>query len=133
VLNQYVNGSQQWRVKADKVSSVGGEDDFRLQKINAVLYDEKGKEKARFRGNEGLYEKKKEVVTLMGRAKVFMVDGGWTLKSEKLSYNMKSHKVNTSTAVSVVGKDVKIKGSGLLYDMKSSFLRIDGRVKCDLS
>ncbi len=133
VLNQYVNSRRQWQVKADKVTSSETEGDLKLQKVKAVLYDEEGREKSRFSGNEGLYEKKKELLTLTGRAVVFMKESGWTLKSEILSYNIKSQKVYSSTAVSVVGRDVKVKGKNLRYDMKSKFLRINGRVKCDIS
>ena len=133
VLNQYVNGRQQWLVKADEVSSTAIEDDFRFQKIKAVLFDDKGRENIRFRGNEGLFEKKKEIITLRGRAVVSMPDEGWTLKSEKLSYSIKEHRLDTDTKVFIQSRDIKVQGSGMLYDMKSGYLRVYGRVRCDVS
>ncbi len=133
VLDQYVEGRRQWLVKADKVSSAAMEDDYRLEKVKGVLYDSGGKVEAEFRGNQGSYEKEKEIFVLMDQAVVRLTKGGWVLKGESLSYDVKKRQVNSATPVSVAGRDVKVKGSGMRYDMKSGRLQVEGRVGCDIS
>lgn len=126
---RYENGLKELAVEAARVHSTEVDGDLQMAEVDGIFYDDKGGQKARIKGDKGLYEQSKEILTLENRVSVEL-QNGWIMKSEALRYQIKSQKVKTSSDVVLQGKNMTVSGTGMMYDLKTGSFRVGGRVIC---
>ena len=117
-------GQKDWRIIAQRLYTDGGESKLQMEKIIALLFDQ---QEGRFHitSDSGLYDSKKQVLTLKENVQVKTAEG-YEIKSPSLQYHENSQRIETDSAVQIKGKDIQIKGQGLMYNMQSGAYRIDG-------
>ncbi|MCD6388992.1 MAG: LPS export ABC transporter periplasmic protein LptC [Desulfobulbaceae bacterium] len=131
LLTRFTDGRKELTIEADRVRSEKVDGDLRMEQVDATFFDDNNQVEGRIRGEEGLYEQKKEILTLEHQVSV-LLKNGWTMKSESLRYFFKSQKVETEEAVLISSDGIQVRGTGMKYDLASGAFQVGGRVVCDV-
>lgn len=126
VFLQDKQGQRDWRIVTKRLHTVGDQSKLQMESIDAVVFRE---QESRFHiiSDSGLYDTEAEVLTLTDNVEVKTAEG-YKIKTPVLQYHERGQKIKTESAVDISGKDIKIKGRGLTYDMQSGAYRIGGRL-----
>lgn len=123
-------GTEETRLKARRVSSYDSNESLELEEVEAIVFD-KDKRPIHIFGGQGVYDVQNQVLTLEKDVLVTTRDG-YELRSPELRFQTKDKKVKTSEQVRMTGKNMKINGKGLSYDIASGAFRIGGRLVCNI-
>ena len=131
LLTRFTNGQKELVVESGRVQSEKVDGDLRMERVEATFFDDKNQVEARVKGKQGLYEQKKEILTLEDHVSV-LLKNGWSMKSESLRYLIKKQKVETEAAVLISSDDIQVRGTGMKYNLASGAFQVGGRVVCDV-
>lgn len=135
IFSQYNAGRQEWNITAQTLYSPRGENNYQMEDIYAVFYGKKTSgQQARsatlIRGENGLYEKDKNILTLTDNV-TLTTDDGHKMRTNELRYLEKSRQLIAFSDVLITGHNFMIKGQGLTYDQDSGDFQVKGRVYAD--
>jgi len=131
LLTRFADGRKELVLGAEHVRSENMEGDLHMETVDATFFDDNNQVEARIRGEKGLYEQEKEILTLENQVSV-LLKNGWTMKSETLRYLLKEQKVETEAAVLISSDNIQVHGTGMKYDLASGAFQVGGRVVCDV-
>lgn len=127
---QISDGRKEWSLKAKQVDVDQAQDVFTLREVRVTVFRPTG-ETVSIRGDEGLFNRKKGWIKLLGRAEV-KSDEGYTLKADKFLYRLNEQLLTSADPVSLTGPGVKITGRGLKVDVAKMKATILENVKTEL-
>lgn len=131
LFSQLKGGHEDWKIVTDRLFSLpGSEDVMRMESVDALLF-EKGASKFHIVSGKGEYDMARQVLVLTDQVSV-EAKQGYTISSELLQYHDQKKEIRTDEKVQITTKDMDIRGTGLLYNMKTGAYRIGGRVEFDV-
>lgn len=126
-FTQLKRGVKDWQITTDHLYTADDPDLMQMEQVEAAVF-EKTQEKFHITSQNGVYDTKKEVLTLEKDVRV-RSDEGFVVTSSRLRYYDKQRAIKTDTPVHIVGKDMDIRGKGLVYDLNRATYEVGGRVK----
>lgn len=127
LFNQLKKGKEDWRIITNRLSSLpGSEDVMQMESVDARLY-ENNTDKFHIVSQNGSYDMAKQILTLRDNVKVSSQEG-YTISSSLLRYDDNRKEIQTDEKVHVATDTMDIRGTGLVYNMKTGAYRIGGRV-----
>ena len=129
-FEQSDNGARTWLLTASRLNSRENEADMRLEDVKARFFSADGrKEKARISSQRARYNADANKITLQGGV-VVQDENGYRMQTESLEYLAARKKIRTTSAVTILGSNIKVTGNRLLYDIPSGNYKLEGNVKC---
>lgn len=127
IFHQDKEGIKDWRINTKRLYTVGGESRLKMEQVQATVFKE---QQPRFHitSNEGLYDSKRQLLTLMDNVNVVNGEGD-EIKTSVLQYDDKNREIETDAPVQIESKNIEITGTGLKYNMDSGAYEIGGRMQ----
>lgn len=127
-FEQNKNGSKEWLLTADHLSSLEGDPNVQLDNVQALFFNkEKEQGDIRIVSQRASYNTETGQISLAGRVTVNN-DQGYEMQTESLQYIAAEKKIRTTSPVTVQGSNFKISGDQLVYNTITGNYRVSGNV-----
>ncbi|MGB6291241.1 MAG: LPS export ABC transporter periplasmic protein LptC, partial [Desulfobulbales bacterium] len=104
--------------------------DMRLEDVTALFFGTVGKnEETRIRSQTARYNADTRQIALQGKV-VIQNDKGYEMQTDSLEYLAAEKKIRTTSAVTIQGSNIEVRGNRLLYDTVTGNYRLEGNVVC---
>ena len=116
------------------VNANGGDwdrNDISLHQVEAHIFRD-GELTTHALSEDGLYQADEQVFIMLGNVSLLLADQQ-ELRSEKIRYILGENVVRSESEILFTGRDIKVAGSGMRYDLDSGSGQVEGRVSCDLN
>jgi len=127
-LEQSRDGRREWSLTAERLYRLENESRMSMENVRALFYDAAGKtEETRVRSEKAKYDDGKQLLILQGKVVVQNLQG-YEMQTESLEYLGADKKIRTTSAARVEGKNIRVSGRRLLYDVATGNYRVEGNV-----
>ncbi|MGV1098151.1 LPS export ABC transporter periplasmic protein LptC [Thiovibrio sp. JS02] len=126
---QQKNGVRDWQIEAARLHTGEDPDKMRLERVEAEVFQGE-RRKFRIVGKEGEYNSKQKLLTLKKDVQVHSEDGFLVL-AEVLNYDDTTRNIWTRSPIRITGRNMDVRGRGLVYDMDEESYEVSGRVRVD--
>ncbi|GEM_PF-2118517 len=124
-FTQAGKGKIDWEVKAVRAKLFKKENKAVLEDVEAVFTTSQGI-RLELKGDEGLFNTESHDIYIRKRNNDIKIisSNGYTMTTESLSWDNKKRVVATDDAVSIEGKEIKVKGKGLRINAVTQELEV---------
>lgn len=126
-FTQRRGGALEWAIHTARLSTVGSGSVMEMETVQADLFDQ-DRVKFHIVSNAGQYDSNELALTLSGDVRVTSNEG-FTILSPLLRYFEKERSIKTDRPVFIAGRDMEIKGRGLVYNLATGAYTVFGRLK----
>lgn len=129
-FEQNKNGSREWLLTASRLTRSEGDPDLRFENVKAVFFSSKeGREEARVKSRNAVYNPDTQKITLKGKV-VINNNAGYEMQTDAIEYLAAEKKIRTTSAVNILGNNIKVSGNRLVYDTVTGNYSLKGNVVC---
>ena len=124
-FTQAGKGKIDWEVKAVRAKLFKKENKAVLEDVEAVFTTSQGI-RLELKGDEGLFNTESHDIYIRKKNNDIKIvsSNGYTMTTDSLSWNNKKRVVATDDAVSIEGKDIKVRGKGLRINAVTQELEV---------
>ncbi|MBU0730052.1 MAG: LPS export ABC transporter periplasmic protein LptC [Proteobacteria bacterium] len=126
---QTTGGKEELRLITRKISTLADETQLAMEEVRATLYNTAG-DPLEIDGGVAFYDTSKQILTMLDNVQVAGRDG-YEVRTDALRYMVKDRTIKSAELVELEGKNIKVKGQGLFYDLDTGAFRVGGRVFFD--
>ncbi|MBW2506897.1 MAG: LPS export ABC transporter periplasmic protein LptC [Deltaproteobacteria bacterium] len=129
-FEQNKNGSREWLLTASRLTRSEGDPDLRFENVKAVFFSStEGREEARVKSRNAVYNPDTQKITLKGKV-VINNNAGYEMQTDAIEYLAAEKKIRTTSAVNILGNNIKVSGNRLVYDTITGNYSLNGNVVC---
>ncbi len=129
-FEQNKNGSREWLLTASRLTRSEGDPDLRFENVKAVFFSStEGREEARVKSRNAVYNPDTQKITLKGKV-VINNNAGYEMQTDAIEYLAAEKKIRTTSAVNILGNNIKVSGNRLVYDTITGNYSLNGSVVC---
>ena len=129
-FEQNKNGNREWLLTASRLSRSEGDPDLRFENVKAVFFSStEGREEARVKSRNAVYNPDTQKITLKGKV-VINNNAGYEMQTDAIEYLAAEKKIRTTSAVNILGNNIKVSGNRLVYDTITGNYSLNGNVVC---
>ena len=129
-FEQNKNGSREWLLTASHLSRSEGDPDLRFENVKAVFFNStEEREEARVKSSNAFYNPDTQKITLKGKV-VINNNAGYEIQTDAIEYLAAEKKIRTTSAVNILGNNIKVSGNRLVYDTITGNYSLKGNVVC---
>ncbi len=129
-FEQNKNGSREWLLTASRLTRSEGDPDLRFENVKAVFFSStEGREEARVKSRNAVYNPDTQKITLKGKV-VINNNAGYEMQTDAIEYLAAEKKIRTTSAVNILGNNIKVSGNRLVYDTVTGNYSLKGNVVC---
>lgn len=131
-FEQSRNGIKEWLLTASRLYSTESDASMQLEDVKALFFGAAGKyEETRIRSQKARYYTDTRQIILQDKV-VIQNDKGYEMQTDSLEYLAAEKKIRTTSAVTIQGRNIEVRGNQLLYDTVTGNYRLEGDVVCKL-
>lgn len=131
-ITQSEGGRTTLEIVAEKAFTGSNANEIRMDNVEAVITGNDG-EQTFVSGRRGILDKQAAVLTMIGEVVVIKPKDKLELYTDLLIYNDKTNMANSPGKTRLVGEQIKIRGTNLLFNTKTKAYDLGGRVHCRLT
>jgi LPS export ABC transporter protein LptC len=129
-FEQSRNGIKEWLLTASRLYSTESDASMQLEDVKALFFGAAGKyEETRIRSQKARYNTDTRQITLQDKV-VIQNDKGYEMQTDSLEYLAAEKKIRTTSAVTIQGRNIEVRGNQLLYDTVTGNYSLEGDVVC---
>jgi len=129
-FEQNKDGSREWLLTASRLTRSEGDPDLRFENVKAVFFSSnEGREEARVKSRNAVYNPDTQKITLKGKV-VINNNAGYEMQTDAIEYLAAEKKIRTTSAVNILGNNIKVSGNRLVYDTITGNYSLNGSVVC---
>ena len=129
-FEQNKNGSREWLLTAGRLSRSEGDPDLQFEDVKAVFFNStEEREEARVKSRNAFYNQDTQKITLKGKV-VINNNAGYEIQTDAIEYLAAEKKIRTTSAVNILGNNIKVSGNRLVYDTVTGNYSLKGNVVC---
>lgn len=129
-FEQNKNGCREWLLTASRLTRSEGDPDLRFENVKAVFFSStEGREEARVKSRNAVYNPDTQKITLKGKV-VINNNAGYEMQADAIEYLAAEKKIRTTSAVNILGNNIKVSGNRLVYDTITGNYSLNGNVVC---
>jgi LPS export ABC transporter protein LptC len=129
-FEQNKNGCREWLLTASRLTRSEGDPDLRFENVKAVFFSStEGREEARVKSRNAVYNPDTQKITLKGKV-VINNNAGYEMQTDAIEYLAAEKKIRTTSAVNILGNNIKVSGNRLVYDTITGNYSLNGNVVC---
>jgi LPS export ABC transporter protein LptC len=126
-FTQSREGQEEWQITAAQLATAPQEEsELHLERVEAQLFG-KSERRLQVSSDQALYDGNSLTLTLIDDVRV-QLRNGYELRTEVLQYLDRDGKIETGAPVRLVGRDLLVRGQGMVYDLKAGYYSVGGRV-----
>jgi LPS export ABC transporter protein LptC len=122
------DGRARWRLVAQQVERQAESGFLRVDGPQMTFYDDGGETKGSLQADEGVISDNYQKVGLNGEV-VLKNPSGYVLYTDHLDYDQATRMATTDAHVRLLGEGLSLEGTGLVFDVQKSQLRLQANVK----
>lgn len=127
VFTQHNKGVQELQITVQNLHTSNDENRLHMKQVKVTAYSNQ-QQTLHITSISGLYDTIEQVVTLTDNVQV-VTRQGYKIFSQRLYFFDKQNKVTTTDHVQIIiGTNIEIRGTGMMYDMTTGAYWIGGRV-----
>lgn len=130
-FTQWNKGVEEFVVQASRLYNGERNQTIRMDDVKAII-SRRDDQQTRITGDNAFYNTGQKILTLADNVRL-LTDDGYDLQTSVLRYLTDARQVETSAQVRLAGKNMRISGTGLRYDLTSGDFKVGGRVMIEIN